>query len=237
MKPGRAPLRSDRVYRLSRATVGTLFRRFTRLFWLHRERLKGPEQPIGGHLLAVTHLAHLEPVILGTYLRRRVWFVSRDEFYGFRWSRWLLDRHLCVRVHRQRATPSTFRAADRLLAAGETVGVFPEGGCVRGERSMLLGGPAKAGVCVMARRTGVPVVPVAMLGCQALQSPAAFLPWKRNPVYVAVGEPLFFDEAEHEPGRPRREARARDAARLAAAFAGLHAEMHAAWDLPDAVLP
>lgn len=231
------PLRSDRVYRLSRATVGSVFRRFTRLHWLHRERLDGDLAPLGGHLLAVTHLAHLEPVILGTHLRRRLWFVSRDEFYGFAWSRWLLHHHLCVRVRRRAATPSTFRAADALLAAGETVGIFPEGGCVRGENSMLLGGRAKAGACVMARRAGVPVIPVAILGCQALQSPVAFLPWKRNRVFVGVGEPLFFDQASHRAGEARRAARQRDAARLAEAFAKLHEEMLVTWDVPEAARP
>ncbi len=237
MTPPDPLLRSDRVYRASRATVGRFFRCFTRLHWLHRERLDGAAAPVGGHVVAVTHLSHLEPVILGTHLRRRIWFVSRDEFYGYGWSRWLLDRHLCVRVHRTKPSPSTFRAADRLLGAGEAVGIFPEGGCVRGERSMLLGGPAKAGACLMARRAGVPVLPVAMLGCQALQSPTAFLPWKRSPVFVGIGEPLFFDDRGFRPGEPRRAARARDAARLAAAFASLHEEMLDAWDVPAVRLP
>ena len=102
---------------------------------------------------------------------------------------------------------------------------------------MLLGGSAKAGACLMARRAGVPVVPVAMLGCQALQSPAAFLPWKRSPVFVGVGKPLFFDDRGFVPGEPRRVARARDAARLAAAFGSLHEEMRDAWDVPAVALP
>lgn len=237
MNAAQPPLRSDRVYRVSRATVGAVFRRFTRLRWLHRDRLEGPAAPAGGHLLAVTHLAHLEPVILGTHVRRRLWFVSRDEFYGFGWSRWLLHHHLCVRVRRSAATASTFRAVDSLLAAGETVGIFPEGGCVRGERSMLLGGPAKAGACVMARRAGVPVLPVAILGCQGLQSPAAYLPWKRNPVFVGVGEPLWFSDEGFVPGEARRAARARDAARLGAAFVELHREMLAEWDVPAEARP
>ncbi|BAM05154.1 putative acyltransferase [Phycisphaera mikurensis NBRC 102666] len=225
------------MYRLSRLLVGTLFRRFVRLHWLHRERLDGDAAPPAGHLLAVTHLAHLEPVILGTAMRRRVWFVSRDEFYRRRWARWLLHRHLCVRVHRSAATHSTFRAADRLLAAGETVGIFPEGGCVRGEGSLLLGATPKAGVCVMARRAGVPVLPVAVLGCQGLQSPAAFLPWRRSPLYLAVGEPLLFDGAGDVPGEARRVGRERDAAELGSAFEKLYAEMLTAWEVPANARP
>ena len=85
-------------------------------------------------------------------------------------------------------------AAATALAAGEAVGLFPEGRITRDpqhwpERS-------KTGAVRLALRTGAPVVPVALVGAQQVVGKSGILPkLLRNTVLrprvsVAVGEPI-----------------------------------------------
>ena len=73
------------------------------------------------------------------------------------------------------------------LRAGELVGVFPE---ARVHREQV--GPLKPGAVRMAREAGVPLIPVAVWGGQAvLTKGQRFTPrraWRAN-VVIMVGEP------------------------------------------------
>ena len=54
----------------------------------------------GPFVLACTHVSHLEPVLLGAVLRRKVDWMARLEFYKYRVVRWLLNSVDCFPVRR-----------------------------------------------------------------------------------------------------------------------------------------
>jgi 1-acyl-sn-glycerol-3-phosphate acyltransferase len=178
---------------------------------LHPERAERP----GGLLLAVTHISHLEPILVTSVLRRHVRWMARLEFYRSWWASALLQRGGAFPVDRFGNALPAVRRGIRLVRAGEVVGIFPEGGVAKGANSMLRGGTIKQGVCTISLRTGVPIVPVVVLGSERLNSVGPWIPPRRAKVYMAFGrdvEPVRVGGARGACGN--RRSRAEMAARL-----------------------
>jgi 1-acyl-sn-glycerol-3-phosphate acyltransferase len=195
---------------------------------LHPERARRE----GPYLLAVTHLSHLEPVIVSLAVPRNVRWMARIEFYRYRWSRWIMKANGTFPVNRGGTPVSSIRRAISLLNGGEIVGIFPEGGVVTGKASVIRGGPLKHGVCVIARRAGVPIIPVVVLGAEKLNRVGPWLPARRGRLWIAFGEPLWCDNK-----LPPRRARHEMADRLSKAFVSLYHELLQSAGLHDSQFP
>jgi 1-acyl-sn-glycerol-3-phosphate acyltransferase len=212
--------------------IGWYLTRFTkqqciREFVLHRHRLERP----GPFVLACTHLAHVEPMLVATLLQREIRWMARIEFH----RHWLMGpaiRRLgTFCVNRQGVPISAIRESDRLLADGEIVGIFPEGGCRKGTELAFRGGRIRQGVATVAMRAQVPIVPVVVLGTDRLTDPDAWLPGKYGRTYVAVGEAII---PPPWPARTQwRRHRHALAARVEAAFVGSYKELLARSGLRD----
>lgn len=187
----------------------------------------------GGALLAVSHVSHLDPVVLSTLLRpRRVRWMAREEFYRNRLWAWFLDRMGAFPVNRQgRALPG-IRVALAKLRAGEMVGIFPEGEIMRGTDSVLRGARIRRGVALLAARTGVPVVPVVVSGTQRLNRPLPWLPIKCGKLWVVAGPPLYAP-----PDSNTRTGRDAFATRLERVFVDLYAELRREFPQPETEVP
>jgi len=151
------------------------------------------ERP-GGYLLACTHLSHLEPFIVGIMVDRQIDWMARLEFYDRWWSWMFLNIIGAFPVKRQGVPVSTIRTAIRRVAAGRVVGIFPEGGVARGSDSVCRGGKAKRGVCLIAYRANVPIIPCVTLGTDKLNAVGPWLPFRRARVWIAFGEPIWPDQ-------------------------------------------
>ena len=187
----------------------------------------------GGYQLAVTHLGHLEPVVVGLLVRRYVRWMSRIEFYRHAVPRWLLNGVGAFRVHRQGVPVSAIRTAIDEVDRGGVVGLFPEGGRVVGEEAVIRGGRIKRGVCLIAQRTRRPVVPVVVLGAEKLNRAGTYLPFRRGHVWASFGEPVDPPPATGD----RRADRQRLAAQLELAYRRQYAELLRHFGLSDAQFP
>jgi 1-acyl-sn-glycerol-3-phosphate acyltransferase len=175
----------------------------------------------GGFLLAVTHLSHLEPFVVGMLVPRVVRWMAREEFYRRRWASAVLHRGGAFPIDRFGFSLPAVRQAIRLVGRGEIVGIFPEGGVAQGRQSVLRGGPLKQGVCTISMRTGAPVVPVVVLGTERLNRVGPWLPARRGRIWVAFGRDV-------EPPWERqgnRADRAEMAARLGEEFRRTYREL------------
>ena len=190
----------------------------------------------GPLLIAVTHLSHLDPVLLGIVARGRpIDWLARDEFYKYRPVAALLRGLRAIRVRRFGVSASAVRESLRRLRDGRVVGICPEGGVCRGEQSVLRGGDLKRGVCLISARSGVPVLPAIVLADRNLNTVSPWLPFRRIRLYVAFAGQLI-----HPPPLPAKASRAqrkagRDAmaAELARAYQDLFRETLHAFNLPD----
>jgi 1-acyl-sn-glycerol-3-phosphate acyltransferase len=142
--------------------------------------------PPGPLVVAANHFSHLDPVIVAIAARRPIRFLAVDELFGRSaffdgLTLWLG----AIPLPRSRAPLGALRLALTELKAGTAVGVFPEGMRVWswGET------PPKRGAAWLARRAGVPLLPVAVAGSEeALGRGTKRV--SRQPIRAIVCEPI-----------------------------------------------
>jgi len=203
-------------------------------FCTMRVRQLRPEiaERAGGYVLALTHQGHLDPFCSATLIRRRMRWLTRKEFYKHRPLGWLLDRTGAIKVNRQGISAGAIRRAVELARAGEVIGICPEGGTVCGGEAVFRGGAIKRGVCSIAIRAGVPIVPCVMLGTHALSRVKPWLPFKHARLWVVYGQPI--DPPEAKSTRATRDALAK---KLSEAFTKLYREANATFGFDDGDWP
>lgn len=202
--PSRAPARDLAVYHdrtrsrgvqplvfgIVRGTLQPLIIIYFRLIRMGREHV--PKK--GGVLLAPNHRSFLDPFVVAICVRRPAYFMAKQELFQKRWQGWLLNCLGAFPVKRGEADEEAMKTARMLLERGKVVLVFPEGTRIR---KGSLGKP-KRGVGRLALETGVPVVPIALVGTEKARRG-----WNVRPVKVKVrlGRPLTFPRVENPAPR------------------------------------
>ena len=136
----------------------------------------------GPLIVASNHRSYLDPIILASFLPRRVYHMAKRELFRNALFAKLITYYGAFPVDREGTTrASTFRMARTLLGLGGAVVIFPEGGIVNSTAEVEV----KEGVATLAAMSRAPVLPVYMAGSNTLISPRGILdPW----LVIRVGE-------------------------------------------------
>ena len=186
----------------------------------------------GGFLLASNHISHFDPFIISSVVRRKIDWMAMAEFFPMPIVGLFLRAVDAFPAARDRADRKTIRMAIERLRTGCIVGVFPEGGIRDGAQSLLQGAQVRAGASTLANIAKVPVLPCVILGSDRLYAKRSWLPFKRTPVWIALGQAIpSFSELEKSVARERIEKE------LTAAFQNLYAELRAKFQLTADDLP
>jgi len=169
------------VYRVIRALFVPFFLVYLRMQRIGREQL--PQS--GPLLLASNHRSFLDPFVIGTLVRRPVYYMAKRELFEKRWQAWVLNALGAFPVDRGAGDGDALATARAILQRGDCVVVFPEGTRVR---SGPLGEPHR-GIGRLALETGAPVAPVAVFGSEHVRRG-----WRIRPrrVRLRVGAPMLF---------------------------------------------
>jgi glycerol-3-phosphate dehydrogenase (NAD(P)+) len=174
------------VYWLIRTPLQLFFHVYLRMSRLGREHI--PEH--GPAIIAANHRSFFDPFIIGTMARRPMYYVAKRELFEIHpLLSWLLSALGAFPVDRGTGDQDTIATAKRLLARGELVLIFPEG---TRTRPGPLGKPRR-GVGRLALETGVPVIPVAIVGTETIRRGWRLRPHK---VRVRAGRPLRFPHVD-----------------------------------------
>ena len=173
------------VYWLVRAVLQPVFHLYFRLSRIGREHI--PES--GPVILCSNHRSFLDPFVIGTCLRRPVYYVAKQELFRNRFVAWLLNSLGAFPVVRGTGDQDMLATAKAILERGDAVLMFAEGTRIR---PGALGRP-KRGVGRLALETGAPVVPVAVIGTERVRNGWRFRPHK---VRIRIGAPLTFPRVE-----------------------------------------
>jgi 1-acyl-sn-glycerol-3-phosphate acyltransferase len=125
-----------------------------------RARFAEPVPPTGGLIVLSTHQSHLDPVLLGVSCTRRLSSLARDSLFRFRPLGWLITALDAVPIDRDAPGVAALKAIIARLRAGAAVIIFPEGTRTATGRPARL----KNGFVILARRSAVPILPVAIVG-------------------------------------------------------------------------
>lgn len=144
----------------------------------------------GPFLIASNHASHLDPPFVGCQVPRQMRFFARRTLWNGSISRWWLDNVESIPVDRDGGDVGAIRRVLQALQENRAVVVFPEG--TRSPDGHLH--HPKAGVGLLACRTGVPVVPCRVFGSYAAFGKGARFPRLGTPVSVVFGRPILAPE-------------------------------------------
>ncbi|GAB3651623.1 lysophospholipid acyltransferase family protein [Zhihengliuella somnathii] len=163
---------------------------------LFRPWVKGIENipAEGGAILASNHLSVSDSIFLPVEVDRPVVFLAKSEYFtgsGLKGkvtaAFFRLTNQLPMDRSGGKASERSLGAGEKALLDGKLLGIYPEG--TRSPDGKLYRG--KLGVAKLALSTGVPVVPVAMIGTDKVQPIGKTMPNIRR-VGMIIGEPLDF---------------------------------------------
>lgn len=169
------------VYRVLRTVLVPFFLVYFRMQRVGREHL--PKE--GPLLLASNHRSFLDPFVIGTLVKRPVYYMAKRELFEKRWQAWILNALGAFPVDRGAGDGDAMATARQILERGDCVVVFPEGTRVR--RGPLAS--PRRGIGRLALETGAPVAPVAVIGTDAVRRGWRIRPRK---VRLRVGRPLHY---------------------------------------------
>ena len=197
------------------------FLRIIRCEWRHFDRI-----PKGGVIIASNHLSSADPAMIASAIYpRSPRYMSKIELFqkepviGYLFA---LSGGFPVR--RGKGDRAALREAERLLAAGEVLGMFPEGH--RSDTGALI--EAHTGTALLALRSGAPVVPVGIWGSEHLRGG-----WRsiisQKPVQLTAGEPFVLRRGARirrdDVARAHRRLMAEIAAQLPESYRGVYADL------------
>jgi len=174
------------VYWLVRAVFQPFFHVYFRLSRVGREHIPA-EGPV---IIASNHRSFLDPFVIGTMARRPMYYVAKQEMFTRPWRSWILSSLGAFPVERGTGDAAMIETATAILERGDILLMFPEG---TRTRPGPLGQP-KRGAARLALQTGAPVVPVAVIGTEAVRRGWRIRPHK---VRIRAGRPLRFPRVEN----------------------------------------
>jgi 1-acyl-sn-glycerol-3-phosphate acyltransferase len=154
--------------------------------------------PNGPVILAPNHASFMDHFFTGAFIRRRVQFMGKSQLFGSSPLSWIYSHGGVFPVRRGHHDEEAFISAFKILERGGAVVMYCEGGRSRNGR---LADEAKPGIGRLALETGVPVVPVAILGSYQVRN------WKKlqfPKVLIQYGDAFKFD-AVSEPDRDQQQ--------------------------------
>lgn len=182
-------------------------------YWLFKYILMGPLLAVIGRprtegleyipasgpmILASNHLAVMDSFFLPLVVKRRITFLAKSEYFtgtGIkgRFLAWFYTAVGQVPIDRTDAdsAQAALNTAARILGEGKLLGMYPEG--TRSPDGRLYKG--KTGLARLALETGVPVIPVAMIGTNVVNPPGT-KGLRFGRVTVKFGKPMDFSRFE-----------------------------------------
>jgi 1-acyl-sn-glycerol-3-phosphate acyltransferase len=187
--PEKFPVRDDDRRPARYWIAASLGREYLRLLAWRRVRIEGENHvPEGGPLLvASNHTSNRDPLVLGAYFPHTLFAMGKREMYANRLFAWFLAGCNCIPVDRGGADRRAVSRALDVLRKDRRLLIFVEGTRSR-DGAMHR---AEAGVGFLARKSGAPILPVAISGTDGHGRRRGIL--RRREIVLSYGEPFVAD--------------------------------------------
>ena len=192
---------SEFAYGTLRATV------LPPLYGPFRMRVAGEENipATGGGILAPNHFSHWDHFAAGALLKRKLYPMGKSQLFHNPVLGKVLNSWGAFPLRRGAGDTEAMDTARIVLERGDLLLMYPEGGRSRTEGA--LSEKAKHGIGLLALRTGVPIVPVAIHGSDAFRHWRRDMPRLKFPrLTIWYGNPVPVEKAPEEPTREQAQA-------------------------------
>ncbi len=160
----------------------------------------------GPVIIAGNHISFADEIFTPLTARRQVFYLAKSEYFtspGVRGKAMAAFfggiGQVPVDRNATRAAAASVEVCVELLEQGRAFGIYPEG--TRSHDGRLY--KFRTGVARIALRSGVPVVPVGLVGTDRVQPPGT-RKWRVAPVTVNFGAPLDFSGRAEDERSARR---------------------------------
>ncbi len=168
------------LYYVACAIVRMLLRVLTR--WQVRGKENVPRQ--GPLLVVANHLNLVDPPLIGVSLGRKTRFMAKEELFRSRFLNYCIRSLGAFPVHRGRLDRQALSQAEKFLADGWALVMFPEG--TRSKNAQLQS--AFPGSALVAVHSGAPILPIGISGTEKIKGVAWLL--RRPKLTVNIGTPF-----------------------------------------------
>jgi len=175
------------LYYIVRAICWFLLKIFWRMEIIGIENL--PEK--GGLIIASNHVSYLDPAVLVASINRKIHFITKKEVFTNTFIGFILKNLNAFSVDRESVDILAFKKAMNILREEKILGIFPEGTrSSNGELQEL-----KLGAIKIAMKTGVPILPVGIIGTHKIYPPGIKFPILfKHKIIVKYGAPQYFNK-------------------------------------------
>lgn len=163
------------LYSFARALLIPIFWLFYNYRVIGRENI--PEE--GAYIVCANHVTAIDPIFVGLSLPKKMYFMAKVELFKNFFSRALMNGLGAFPIKRGEADIKSIKTSLKLLSAGKVLGLFPEG--TRNKTSEVV---AEPGIAMLAVKSKVPVLPVAII--------SSYKFFKRTK--VVIGKPIELTE-------------------------------------------
>lgn len=196
-------------------TIAKLLGKF---MFSYRVYNRGPLDAMeGGTIIASNHVSFLDPPLIGSAIKKPIFYFARKTLFDHPVSGYLFTRCNALPVNQDKPEISVLKQVIQLLKEEEQVLIFPEG-----ERSWdgVINMEAQPGIGMIVSKSKKPVLPIRIFGAEkALPRGGGKL--NRHPVQLVVGEPMNFDDLVNDKSMGSKEKYALISTRIMEAIAAL----------------
>lgn len=146
----------------------------------------------GAALLLCNHISHFDPAYMGVRFPRYIHFMADKPLLKIPLFGKMLEWGYVFPIDRTKNDVGAIKTALKRLKDGNVVAIFPEEGIRQGERSVLGGAEMPVGTASLWKKTGVPVIPMVIIGSDQLYAWRRW--WRRPRVFLRVGQVIPCDE-------------------------------------------
>jgi len=152
---------------------------------LHRPKIEGRENvPDEGCLIVSNHVSYMDPTTVGWAVAKEIYYLGRKSLFKPPFWNWFLPLCNVLPIDREGHDISGMRRIIKMLQAGDSVLLFPEG--TRSPDGQLKS--AQPGVALIAVKANVPILPARVFGTyESLSRHTKSL--RFHPIRVVIGKP------------------------------------------------
>lgn len=183
---------TDTFGRRGCSLLQVLFSPLVRRCWIDDVRGLEHIPSDGACLLAFNHESYFDFICFAAVTPRRIHYLAAEKFFTHPVWKWVMRDMGCIKVDRCAGiSRACLRQISDVIAEGRMVGIFPEG--TRSPDGNLL--RAKPGVAYLALQTGLPVIPIGLVGTSEIMSRHDRWP-KLRKARIAIGPPICLAQPE-----------------------------------------